>query len=167
MLIEGKNEKKEKECSEIGEYDAELTQNMKLKSVKRCSLDMTFDKARKILAEKSLRSIKEYYELCEKDVRFSREPDVDYSGKFTNWVHYLGIPYIYYDVDMCKKKVQEYMTMYPELKNDYLLLDKLCEKLCALDNNFPQPDIWCAYYEIKQLRDIIVGTFRKKMIVKI
>ena len=48
-------EKEEREMvDEFGEYDDELTQKLRLKTVKRTALSTTYEKARKIIADKNI-----------------------------------------------------------------------------------------------------------------
>ena len=89
---------------EFGEYDEELTKKLRLKTIKRTALAITYEKARKIVAEKNIKSKESYYELCEKDNRLSKEPEIIFKAKFTNWIDYLSIERIYYDFETCKKK---------------------------------------------------------------
>jgi hypothetical protein len=69
---------------EFGDYDDELTQNLILKTIKRTELDITYEKARKIISSKNIKSKKSYYELCEIDNRLSKEPEIVFKGQFTN-----------------------------------------------------------------------------------
>lgn len=149
---------------EFGEYDDELTQKLRLKTINRTALGTTYEKARKIISEKSVKSKKAYYELCDRDIRLSKEPEVLYKEKFTNWVDYLGIPRVYYDFETCKKKVTEYLTASPELKMNYMDYSYLCNELCKMDPMFPESDLWVDYYRIKELSNIIAISNKKKSI---
>jgi len=137
---------------------------LRLKTINRTALGTTYEKARKIISEKSVRSKKAYYELCDRDIRLSKEPEVLYKEKFTNWVDYLGIPRIYYDFETCKKKVTEYLTASPELKRNYMDYSYLCNELCKMDPMFPESDLWVDYYRIKELSNIIAISNKKKSI---
>ena len=152
------------EIDEFGEYDDELTQKLRLKTINRTALGTTYEKARKIISEKLARSKKAYYELCDIDIRLSKEPEVLYKEKFTNWIDYLSIPRIYYDFETCKKKVTEYLTASPELKKNYMDFAFLCNELCKLDPMFPASDLWVDYYRIKELSNIIAISNKKKSI---
>jgi superfamily II DNA or RNA helicase len=147
--------KPKSEVDEFGEYDDELTQKLRLKTINRTALGTTYEKARKIISEKSVRSKKAYYELCDRDIRLSKEPEVLYKEKFTNWVDYLGIPMVYYDFETCKKKVTEYLTASPELKRNYMDFAFLCNELCKLDPMFPASDLWVDYYPVKNIGELI------------
>ena len=81
---------------------------------KKTQLKITYEKARKIIAKKNIKSKEDYYELCEKDNRLTKEPEILFKGQFTNWIDYLSIERIYYDFETCKKKVNEYLVLYPE-----------------------------------------------------
>jgi superfamily II DNA or RNA helicase len=149
---------------EFGEYDDELTKKLLLKTINRTALGTTYEKARKIISEKSVRSKKAYYALCDRDIRLSKEPDVLYKEKFTNWVDYLCIPRVYYDFETCKKKVTEYLTASPGLKRNYMDFAYLCNELCKMDPMFPESDLWVDYYRIKELSNIIAISNKKKSI---
>jgi hypothetical protein len=41
-------------------------------------------------------------------------------------------------------------------------LSIVCKELCKLDNNFPPNGLWVEYYNIKDLRDIIIIVNKKK-----
>ena len=100
--------------------------------------------------------------MCERDNRLSIEPEVTYNGQFTNWFEYLSIKGIYYDLETCIEKVNELLILNNEIKKHYLDLSIVCKKLCELDNNFPPNGLWVEYYNVKDLRDIITITNKKK-----
>ena len=152
---------------EFGEYDDELTQKLRLKTINRTALGTTYEKARKIISEKSIRSKKAYYELCDRDIRLTKEPEVLYKEKFTNWIDYLSIPRIYYDFETCKKKVTKYLTASPELKRNYMDYSYLCNELCKMDPMFPESDLWGDYYPIKNIRELISFPKQKTKIGKL
>jgi superfamily II DNA or RNA helicase len=156
-------EKEEREMiDEFGEYDDELTQKLRLKTIKRTALATTYEKARKIIADKNIKSKESYYELCERDNRLSKEPEIVFKGQFTNWIEYLSIERVYYDLETCKNKVGEYLLLYPEIKKYYLDLSIVSNELCKIDILFPPNGLWVEYYNVKDLRDIITITNKKK-----
>lgn len=157
-------EKEEREMvDEFGEYDDELTQKLRLKTIKRTALATTsYEKARKIIADKNIKSKESYYELCERDNRLSKEPEIVFKGQFTNWIEYLSIERVYYDLETCKNKVGEYLLLYPEIKKHYLDLSIVSNELCKIDALFPPNGLWVEYYNVKDLRDIITITNKKK-----
>jgi superfamily II DNA or RNA helicase len=161
-----KPKKKKKEGREIidefGEYDDELTQKLRLKTIKRTALATTYEKARKIIADKNIKSKESYYELCERDNRLSKEPEIAFKGQFTNWIDYLSIERVYYHLETCKNKVGEYLLLYPEIKKQYLDLSIVSSELCKIDALFPPNCLWVEYYNVKDLRDIITITNKKK-----
>jgi superfamily II DNA or RNA helicase len=160
-----KIEKEEKELvNEFGEYDDELTQKLRLKTIRRTALTTTYEKARKIIADKNIKSKENYYELCERDNRLSKEPEIVFKGQFTNWIKYLNIEQIYYDLETCKNKVSEYLLLYPEIKKHYLDLSIVSNELCKIDALFPPNGLWVEYYNVKDLRDIIIIISKKKKI---
>jgi superfamily II DNA or RNA helicase len=156
-------EKKEnKPINDFGEYDAELTEKIKLKTIRRVQLGISYEKAKKIIKENDTKSKKEYYELCDRDSRLSKDPEILFKGKFTNWIDYLGIERIYYDIDTCKKKIQEYLIKYPEIKQNILDLQHTIISLCEIDNLFPPYDLWIDYYNVSHIKDMIIITIKKK-----
>jgi hypothetical protein len=156
-------EKEEREIvDEFGEYDDELTQKLRLKTIKRTALATTYEKARKIIVDKKIKSKEEYYELCDRDNRLSKEPETVFKGQFTTWIDYLSIERVYYDLETCKNKVSEYLLLYPEIKKQYLDLSIVCKELCKIDALFPPNGLWVEYYNMKDLRDIITITSKKK-----
>jgi predicted helicase len=157
--------KDKKKVDEFGEYDAELTQQLKLKTIKRTSLGISYEKARKIIFEKNIKTKESYYELCDKDIRLSKEPDILYKSQFTNWIDYLNIPRIYYNLETCKNKINELLTLHPEFKKYYLDLSIVSKELCKLDSNFPPNGLWVEYYNIKDLQDIIIIKNKKKIAI--
>jgi hypothetical protein len=129
---------------------------------KKTSLTITYEKARKIIADKNIKSKESYYELCEIDNRLSKEPEIVFKGQFTNWIEYLSIERVYYDLKTCKNNVSKYLLVYPEIKKHYLDLSIICNELCKIDALFPPNGLWVEYYNLKDLRDIITITNKKK-----
>ena len=157
------SEKEEREMiDEFGEYDDELTQKLRLKTIKRTALATTYEKARKIIADKNIKSKESYYELCERDNRLSKEPEIVFKGQFTNWIEYLSIERVYYDLETCKNKVGEYLLLHPEIKKHCLDLSIVSNELCKIDVLFPPNGLWVEYYNVKDLRDMITITNKKK-----
>jgi hypothetical protein len=148
---------------EFGEYDDELTQKLRLRTMKRSSLATTYEKAKKIIADKNIKNKEDYYELCERDNRLSKTPEIAFKGQFTNWVDYLGIERVYYDLETCKHRVGEYLRMHPEIKQQYLNLSFICSELVKLDALFPPNGLWVEYYNVNDLRDLITITNKKRM----
>ena len=146
----------------FGLYDDELTLKLRLKTVKRIALSISYQKAIKIIADKNIKNKESYYELCDIDSRLSKEPEIVFKDHFTNWIDYLSILRIYYDLETCKNKIMEYLSLYPELKNYYLNLTNMSNKLCELDKLFPPYGLWIDYYNVKDLRDIIIINNTKK-----
>ncbi len=156
------SEKYEREMvDDFGEYDNELTQKLRLKTTKRTELATTYEKAKKIIADKNIKSKECYYELCERDNRLPINPDEQFA-KFTNWIEYLNIERVYYDLETCKKKVREYLLLHPEIKKHYLDLSIVSNELCKIDRTFPPNGLWVEYYNVNELRDIITITNKKK-----
>lgn len=155
-------EPEQKNMNDFGEYDELLTQKLRLKTISRSSLGITYEKVRKIISEKFVSSKKDYYDLCDRDIRLPKEPENHFKGKFTNWIEYLSIPRIYYDLETCKKKATEHLLKNHELKKNYMNLSIVCSELCKMDRMFPPCDLWVDYYNMNELSNIIIITNKKK-----
>ena len=151
-----------KDICELGEYDDELTRKLRLCMVKRAELGTSYEKARKIIADKNIKSKEEYYALCEINVKLPLDPETVYNQKFTNWIEYLNIERVYYDFETCKRKINEYINLYPELKSHYLDLSVLENKMCTIDVMFPPRGLWTDYYGVKSLVCIFTRSDKKK-----
>jgi hypothetical protein len=119
---------------------------------KKTALDTTYEKAREIILSKNIKNKKEYYELCEKDNRLSIEPEIVFKEQFTNWIDYLSIKRIYYDLETCKNKVCEYLSNETNIDFEFTNITK---SLKILNDMFPPYDLWCEYYDIHDLTEII------------
>jgi hypothetical protein len=155
-------QRQSKQADYIGTYDEELTQLLRLKTVKRCALGTSYEKAKKLIAEKNIKTKEDYLILTESDTRLTQDPEDTYRGKFTNWIDYLSIERAYYDLQTCKTKVVEYLALYPEIKAHYLDLAIVCFELCKKDSLFPPNGLWVDYYNLKDLRDLIIINYKKK-----
>ena len=69
---------------------------------------------------------------------------------------------VYYDLETCKNKVGEYLLSYPDIKNHYLDLSIVSNELCKIDVLFPPNGLWVEYYNVKDLRDLMDITNKKK-----
>ena len=147
---------------DFGDYDDEFTQRLRLKTTKRTAIATTYEKSKTIIAEKNIRSKEEYDELCQRDNRLTPEPEQDFHGKFTNWIDYLSIPRVYYDLHTCISKVTEYLLSHPHIKNHYFDLSTVCDELCKLDTLFPPNSLWPEYYDVPELQNIIIIKNKKK-----
>ena len=119
---------------------------------RRIALAITYKKTRKIIADKNIKSKESYYELCEKDSRLSKEPEVVFKGQFTNWIEYLSIERVYYDLETCKNKIDEYLSNETTIDFEFINITK---SLKILDDMFPPYDLWIEYYNINDLTEII------------
>ena len=151
-----------KESISIGEYDQKLTDEILLKTVHRNILDITYEKAKRIILEKNIISKSQYFRECENDIRLNPQPDVYYKGKFKSWIDYLSIPLKYYNLQECRERVQYYLKNHPELQTYYLDMGFITKRLCEMDDNFPPEDLWVDYYGIKNLNEIIIFNYIKK-----
>jgi len=146
-----KQKPKSKIIDEFGKYDDELTQKLRLKTVNRIALATTYEKARKIIVDKNIKSKESYYELCERDNRLPKEPEITFKGAFTSWIEYLSIERIYYDLETCKNKVSEYLSN----KTIDFEFTNITKSLKSLDDMFPSYDLWNEYYGTNDLTEII------------
>jgi hypothetical protein len=147
----------------FGEYDEELTKLLRLRTIPRYALDITYEKARKIIGEKNIKRINKevYYELCNIDIRLPINPEEIFKGEF-DWIDYLNISKIYYDLDKCIKMIKFYLLKNPDIKKYYLDPAIMNEKLCELDCDFPPYDLWIEYYKVKEISDIIKITDKQR-----
>ena len=146
---------------EFGEYDEEFTKHLRLKTVERSSLGLTYAKAKTLVATKHIMSKQEYAVSCLQDIRLPLDPETTFHGQFTNWVDYLSFKGDYYDLETCKKNVAEYMSQYPELKP--LQFSEMMERLKQMDTSFPPPDLWEDYYQ-EDINKIIIISKKKKRV---
>ena len=128
------------------------------------SLSMTYIQAKKILSSKNIICKKDYYDICDLDNRFSKEPDIIFKNKFVNWIDYLSIERKYYNLENCQNKINEYLSNNILFKNKYLELITIVDKLCELDSLFPPNDLWLEYYDVKSLKNILTIDIKKKKI---
>ena len=159
-----KQESNSSEESNKFDYDEELTKSLRLKTIPRHAIDITYEKIRKIILEKNIKihSKDAYYELCFEDIRLPLNPKERFKGQF-DWIHYLSIEKIYYELDKCKEMVDIYLEQNLEIKKQYLNLSFVCQELCKLDNQFPPCDLWIEYYKVKELSNIIkINSLTKK-----
>jgi superfamily II DNA or RNA helicase len=137
----------------FGEYDDELTRQLKLHTIKRQVIGTTYEKAKKILAKKNIKSKEEYYSLCEKNCRLPEDPKTHFKDKFVNWVDYLNIRKdCYYDFETCKIKIQEYLKL--NNNNIAIELNNIIDSLHRLDNKVPVSEFFCDFYNIRDLSNI-------------
>lgn len=137
------------------DFDEKLTQELRLKTVKRCASGTSYEKAKKIIADLNVKTKEDYYALTLRMNKLPDDPETTYKGRFTNWIDYLSIDRVYYDLKTCKTKVQEYLVN--ETSIDFELTN-ITKNLKSLDNNFPPCDLWCDYYDINDLTEIIKET---------
>ena len=126
-------------------------QNLKYKN------GISFNQAKFIInnTEPKINSKKDYYNLIKNDLRLPEYPDEEFKGSFINWIDYLSIERKYYEIDICKNKINEYLKIYDDLKKYYLDLEQISEKLSNIDPMFPPYDLWVDYYK-EQLQNLII-----------
>tara|TARA_B100001250_G_scaffold412517_1_gene443936 strand:- start:3083 stop:5260 length:2178 start_codon:yes stop_codon:yes gene_type:complete len=148
---------------DFGDYDDELTRKLRLKTVKRTALATTYEKARKIIANKNIKSKEDYYDLCKRDNRLSEKPWEQYYGNWKGWVDYLSVnKYTYYNEKDCKERVIHFLNLEPELKYHITNFALICQRLFSYDPQFPPPDMWEEMYYPTKLSEIIVINIKKK-----
>ena len=151
-----------REIDDFGEYDDELTQRLRLKTTTRTTLGTSYEKARKLIASKNIKNKEEYFELCETDNRLTTEPEVTYNNQFINWIEYLSIERVYYELETCKIKVIECLAMNPNISKSHLDLSIICTELCKVEPLFPPNGLWVDYYAVKELHQVITIVNKKK-----
>ena len=151
------NEEKKEEIV-FNNYDDVLTTKLKLFTINRESIGVSYQKAKKILLENHIKNKEEYFKLCEKDNRLTKEPEILYKKQFKNWVDFLSIENKYYDLNTCIKRVKE-LSYNINYSLDSLII---CKELCNLDNKFPPYDLWIEYYNVKNINEIITVKNTKK-----
>ena len=151
------------ECDGINEVKSILLNLLELEN-KRTAFAITYEKARKIIADKNIKSKESYYDLCKTDNRLSQEPEIVFKKQFISWIEYLSIERIYYDLQTCINKVDKYLLLYPEIKKHHLNLQLICTELCKINALFPPNGLWVEYYNVMDLRDIITITNKKNKI---
>ena len=165
--IEKPKKKKETDTDYItveafGEYNDELTNDILFNKINRSALNTTYAKAVSIIKDKNIRTKDAYYELCDKDDRLPKDPELTFQLQFTSWTDYFSIPRIYYDLETCKEKINTYLTSYPDLKKHYMDMHHICSELCKLDDMLPPNGLWTDYYKVKDLQNIISLTVPNK-----
>lgn len=146
----------------IPKQKKELMDKLRLLTIKRSSLGITYEKAKQIIISNKIKSKNDYYELCNIDNRLSKEPEMLFKGRFTNWIDYLSIERNYYDLSTCIKKVDQYLIIYPEMRKHNIELSVIVDEICKNDIRFPPSDLWIDYYSVKELDDIINIKNKKK-----
>jgi superfamily II DNA or RNA helicase len=156
------------DIEDFGDYDDELTQKIRLKTTARTALRTGYQKVRKILVQKNVKSKEQYVEACFTDNRLPRDPEVvfqNYCFRNFDWFEFLSIPRVpgvYYELEMCKTKVNYYLTQHNLLRNGFLDITALSDELCQYDEKFPPRGLWKEYYKVKDLREIIAAEPRKR-----
>ena len=85
-----------------------ITKQIKLKSIDR--LVLTFNKLKILIADKNIKNKQSYYDLCDIDERLIKDPDIFFKDQFTNWIDFLNIKREFYDFEICKNKINEYIN---------------------------------------------------------
>ena len=80
-----------------------------------------------------------------------------------NWLEYLSISRIYYDLDTCKLVIQKLLKEHPTIHKK--LRSETCTELCKLDSKFPPNGLWANYYEVP-ISDLIKEKTKSNFIKK-
>ena len=132
----------------------ELAQQVKhfmIRSLNRSAFGfMPFDKARKLVANHNVKTLDQYYALCDKTPSLPKEPNVAYKGQFVNWVDFFGLDRgDFYDLETCKDAARKYCLLNPAIKRNHRVqMSSVCASLCALDPRFPPDGLWASYYGV-------------------
>ena len=126
----------------------------------------SFEQAKRIVKKHGVSNLEEYFALCDKEPRLNKDPAKIFKGKFKNWCDYLSIERKYYTADICSQKVIEYCAIYPEIREAQYDLNRACQVLCDVDECFPPPGLWCDYYGVAKLGEIIKIPIKKVIKVK-
>ena len=118
---------------------------------------ISYKDARDINIQHNICTPGQYREYCKKDLRLCENPEKHYKG--FEWFYFLGINRDRlgcYSLDECKKKVIEYIKLYPEFKeyNSISKFNAFTYELYELDKLFPPKDLWVYYYD-KPLNELI------------
>lgn len=126
--------------------------------------ELTIQVCKKIIKQMGgANTIQKYTKLCDKNIKLPREPDIFFGSNWKGWIDYLNIDISqYYDLETCKRKVQEYLNLYPEII-DPLNLVQVCNYLCEKDDKFPPTDkLWTEEVYKQPLKHIIILPSSKK-----
>ncbi len=149
---------------DFGSFDEELTERIKLETKPRIQLGITYEKAKKIIqSNNNINNKDSYYKLCKIDNRLPLKPEESFKSTFKNWIDYLNIQRIFYTLDECKIKVNEYLKNNPDIQKNTLELSIISNKLSELDSLFPPSGLWVEYYNIKDLVELISINNTKKI----
>ena len=150
----------------LGTYDDEFTKKLRLKTVKRTALATTYEKARAMIAEHNICSKADYYALCNVNNRLPEDPENTFKNRFGGWIEYLSISReTYYDFNTCRLKTREHLLLHPEIKQNYLHMEKVCSELCKIDQKYPPCDLWTDMYSVGDISEIItISTSKKKKV---
>ena len=147
-----KNVKKLKQPpKETNKQGNKIIENIMLEVKNRLQLGISYEKAKKIIKETKIQFSKDSYrDYCNKDVRLPNDPELTFKRKI-NWVDYLGISRDYYDIDKCKSRINSFLE---NIEYD-IDLNSIAKKIKTIDDKFPPHDLWCDYYNVHDLGDLI------------
>lgn len=146
------------------ELTDELVNNLKIENINKQNIYFLYSKSVEINKQYNIQSREEYYNLCNILNKLPKEPEKIYK-QFSSWFNYFGIDKIYYDLETCQFKLQEYLRNDNNLVKYILDLEKLCILFYEKDNKFPPPKLWCDYYKVENLSNIFCFTKRKQNVI--
>jgi superfamily II DNA or RNA helicase len=143
---------------DLGEYDEDLTNKLKIRTIQRSALGTSYREAKRIVKETGIKTKEEYTELCKKDIRLTEEPEEVYGKAFLGWLDYLGLMDMskkYYTLMECCEKVQEWFEKWCKNNKKVTPPTRVMEELCKIDDRFPPVGLWVDYYKVNNISDII------------
>ena len=146
---------------ELGEYKEEMTKSLRLRTIRRDALSVTYGIAKRIVKESGVKTKEEYWKLCDRDVRLSKDPEETFGKSFLGWVDYLNAldpSETYYTLQECVEKVAEWCKYHNGAQPSQIM-----EDVCKADRRFPPCGLWIDYYKIKNIDEIIKISAPKKL----
>lgn len=123
---------------------------------------ISYENARKLLAENGIMTKDAYHEFRKTHEILPEDPELAFKGKFLGWIHFLSIPNTYYTLDECKQLTKEYVTSLENPRKYFYEMDKICDALCERDPKFPPSSMWCCYYNVGSIDQIVYMPRRKQ-----
>lgn len=150
----------------LGMYDETLTDKIRLKTVRRLALGITYKKAQQIIVAKCIRTKEQYIQECANDARLAFDPQIVYREKFKSWFEYLGHTRdMYYDLNTCRQKIKEFQKENPEMLLRKLDIATCLNRLSSKDPMFPPEGMWpdCYGIAIEDIMPIRHATKKKTL----
>jgi superfamily II DNA or RNA helicase len=121
---------------------------------------ITYERAKTLIRnyETKIWNKEEYKKIRKIIPVLPEDPELTFKGQFIDWIDYLEIERIYYNIDECKAKIKEYIGNIKFTLDLSLIVTELCMK----DNKFPPNTMWVDYYKINTLSELIEMKKKKK-----